>query len=448
MVITFTLAAAVLVLCRSMRAESLAAANQAASLQVASIERGAEQYVLAVLADQGEDARQLVEDNFAAVQVGDGYFWILRPNYEDAQMPVFGLSEESAKLNINYSSFDKVERLPVISYTAASSLLDWIDDDNDVERDGAETSYYVALQPPAEPYYCKNARLETVEEVLMVRGFTRAMVYGDGTAPPLGTRPGSFGSSGSFSTDPAVSHGLYDLMTIYSAEPNTTADGQQRINVNVSRSARAGMRDQLRTRLRTRLDKARADQIVDLVGDNRLHDAFEMYYRCKMTPDELDKVADDIGTTSDRVIRGRVNINTAPRDVLLCLDNLESADVDKLIAARPSVANIQPGQVSWIINAIGQKASDAQLGTQITTRTLQWSADILAVTGNGRAFKRCRIVVDTQSGTPTIIYRRDLTDRGWPMDKQILASLRTGQFASSGMGTASGMNMSRGGYSR
>src|SRR6185436_20995546 len=102
---------------------------------------------------------------------------------------------------------------------------------------------------------------------------------------------------------------------------------------------------QLRTRLRSRLEKSRADQIVDQVGENRLHDAFEMYYRCHMTADELDKVADDIGTTSDRIVRDRVNINTAPRSVLLCLDNLEPADVDKLVAARPSVSNIQPGQV-------------------------------------------------------------------------------------------------------
>ena len=56
-----------------------------------------------------------------------------------------------------------------------------------------------------------------------------------------------------------------------------------------------------------------------------------------------------------------------------------------------------------------------------------------------------------QSGTPQIIYRRELTDRGWPMDKQILASLRSGQYASaSGTagGMSGGMNMARGGYSR
>ena len=443
MVVTFALAATVLVLCRSMRAESLASANQAAAVQVCSIERGAEQYVLSILADQGEAARRLDENYFAAVQVGDGYFWILRPDYNDAQLPAFGLVEESGKLNINYSSFDKVDRLPIISYAASSSLMDWIDDDNNVERDGAETSYYVGLRDPAEPYYCKNARLETVEEVLLVRGWTRAMVYGDGTAPPLGIRSGTLGAGNGIGVDPAFSHGLYDLMTIYSVETNAAADGQTRINVNVSRSQRAGMREQLRTRLRARLDQARADQIVSLVGDNRLQDAFDLYFRCKLTAGEFDKVADDIGTTGEATLRGRVNINAAPRDVLLTLDNLESADVDKLIAARPSVQNIQPGQLSWVADALGQKA--VGLGQQITTRTFQWSADILAVTGNGRAFKRCRIVVDTRNGTPQIVYRRDLTDRGWPMDRQILASLRSGQFASRSLAVG-GMTGSRGGF--
>jgi len=32
-------------------------------------------------------------------------------------------------------------------------------------------------------------------------------------------------------------------------------------------------------------------------------------------------------------------------------------------------------------------------------------------------------------GTPVIIYRRDITNRGWPMDKTILAQLRAGQLA-------------------
>jgi hypothetical protein len=81
--------------------------------------------------------------------------------------------------------------------------------------------------------------------------------------------------------------------------------------------------------------------------------------------------------------------------------------------------------VSWVIEALQRKAIG--LGNLITTTTNQYSADILAASANGRAFKRVRIVVDASGTTPQIIYRREITDRGWPLDPQILASLRAGQ---------------------
>ena len=123
-------------------------------------------------------------------------------------------------------------------------------------------------------------------------------------------------------------------------------------------------------------------------------------------------------------VKGRINVNKATRDVLLCLPGLESADVDSLLAQRQGAT---PGDtsVAWVADALKEKAIG--LGDKITGKSYQYSADILAVSGNGRAFKRCRIVVNASGQTPQIVYRRDLTDRGWPMDPQILASLRAGQ---------------------
>ena len=131
--------------------------------------------------------------------------------------------------------------------------------------------------------------------------------------------------------------------------------------------------------------------------------------------------------------------------MLLCLPNLNSDDVDKLINARPSLDTVGADTTSlgWVITALGDKARG--LGTAITTRSLQYSADILAVSGNGRAFKRCRMVIDISSGTPVVRYRRDISDRGWPMDKSILLAIRAGQkpntYAASGMNSLGGGGM-------
>jgi len=145
MVISIALAGTVVVLCRSMRVEMQASANLAAAAEASSVERGAEQYILALLADYKSEIRSMSEEEFANVPVGNGYFWLLRPDYDDAALPVFGLIEESAKLNLNEVQYDELIRLPGMTYPAASSIMDWVDDDSNVERDGAEDEYYLSL---------------------------------------------------------------------------------------------------------------------------------------------------------------------------------------------------------------------------------------------------------------------------------------------------------------
>lgn len=427
MLVSFALASLVLVLCRGMRAENIAAANESAALQADAIERGAEQYVLGMLSQEGEETLNISEDQFNSVRVGDGYFWVLRPQFDDASMPTFGLMPESAKLNLNNASYDQLSLIPGMDYTSASSIMDWKDTDNNVERDGAESDYYLALP---DPYFCKSEAFETVEELLLVRGMTREVLYGDGTAPPLGQRGQMIVRDvTSISFEPQLARGLFDLFTVKSVEPNTAADGQQRININVDRDQRPAMRQRLLDRLKQRIDPARALQIVSKVGGDRMRNVFVMYYRCQLKPDELDKIADHISNSTSATLPGRININTAPREVLRTLPGLEDSDVDKLIAARPSAGDIKPGALSWVVQALGERTGAREfdeVASRITTHSYQWSADILAVSGNGRAFKRCRVIIDTQSGTPQIVYRRDLTQRGWPMDTQILASIRAG----------------------
>jgi len=56
------------------------------------------------------------------------------------------------------------------------ALADWLDRD-DQERDhGAESGYYQSLD---HPYSCANGPLSYPEELLLVKGFTRKIVYGD-----------------------------------------------------------------------------------------------------------------------------------------------------------------------------------------------------------------------------------------------------------------------------
>src|SRR5687767_14801762 len=87
--VTVAIAGMAMVLCRSVRVEAMASANHVASVQAAAVERGAEQYVLAMLAQQAESWMDLNESYFYAVPMTDGYFWLIRPDYGDQGLPLY-----------------------------------------------------------------------------------------------------------------------------------------------------------------------------------------------------------------------------------------------------------------------------------------------------------------------------------------------------------------------
>ncbi len=61
------------------------------------------------------------------------------------------------------------------------AIKDWIDRDNDTDF-GAENSYYQTLE---EPYSCKNAPLDSLEELLLIRGITKELLYGREDQPGI-----------------------------------------------------------------------------------------------------------------------------------------------------------------------------------------------------------------------------------------------------------------------
>jgi type II secretory pathway component PulK len=450
LLVIFSLASLVLVLGSSTRVELSVSSNLAASVQASAVERGAEQYVCSVLAEYGTTLdTDLTDDDFAAVPVGDGYFWVCRTDFGDDPIRLFGPVDEGSKLNVNYATYEQLMKLPNMTPEVAGSIVDWHDADETPTNGGAESSYYGTLP---SPYQAKNDSYETVEELLLVQGVSRELLYGTSEAPPLGQQASSRGASGQQATDVQTARGLYDLLTVYSKERPTAAAAAAGGGDNAKDGlpAKISIRDRtqrgdLRELLVKTFGDSRGSALGGLIGTDEYTDVFTFAVRLNMTGEEFDKIADRLTTTAapqrgqpaapTAVPQGRINVNLAPRDVLLCLPDLDASDVDKLIAQRQSN---QPGTTTlgWVLDALKEKSAD--LGKYITGASGgRYSADIVAVSGNGKAFRHVRIVVDASSSSsssssttttgPKIIFRRDFTDRGWPMDPQILASLRGGR---------------------
>jgi len=226
MILVFAIAALVLTLGLAMRVEASASANVAAEREATAIVRGAEQYVMAVLAESTDPIDLLDESYFEEVPLGGGYFWILRPAYDDPAMPVFGITDETCKIDLNTfaSAYERLSEMPVLTDELAASIIDWGDEDeNPTEGFGAESQVYASRTPGHD---AKNAPYESVEELMLVDGMTSELLYGDGTAPPIG-QAGLSADQGYFQGEGDRPRGPFDLFTVWGVEAEASRDGKR-----------------------------------------------------------------------------------------------------------------------------------------------------------------------------------------------------------------------------
>ncbi len=154
----------------------------------------------------------------------------------------FGLEDESNRLNLNVlAELEKQKAgagkqllmsLPGMTEETADAILDWLDADDEQRQYGAEADYYSSLSPSYAP---RNGPLTSVEELLLVRDVTPALLFGADT-----NRNGVLDANesagqaieGVDNSDGSMNLGWSAYLTIYSAEFNLRADGTPKIDLN------------------------------------------------------------------------------------------------------------------------------------------------------------------------------------------------------------------------
>lgn len=153
----------------------------------------------------------------------------------------FGLSDESGKLNLNaLLSWDLDEEqqalvlmaLPGVTEDLADAILDYIDSDEEPRLFGAESDYYQSISALA---FAKNAPLESIDELLMVRGMTPEILFGEDANRNGLLDPSEDDGPASLPIDNAdgvLQVGLAQYLTIHSQESNARLDGAPKIAIN------------------------------------------------------------------------------------------------------------------------------------------------------------------------------------------------------------------------
>lgn len=382
------------------------------------------------------------------------------------RLPIrFGAMDEAGRINLNAlmqldSSgkilHDVLMKLPNMTEEIANSIIDWIDPDENVRSGGAESQYYAARTPP---YRCKNAPLDSIEELLLVKGITPELLFGSDR-----NRNGEFDGDES-STAGAFDAGWAPYFTVYSRERNVDSTGAARTNINsrdiqtlattlpslVSQDvsdfilgyrlfdivsgnppmgARAGTPAQLATQVRQAsggifnqprrslssfFSLVNAQVQVTIQGEVYLFDSplKDVAKQREVFPILFDKCT----TQTALDLPGKININTAPRAVLATLPGLEDY-VDFLIERRPAPNSAEAADEiyqspAWLLTEAELKPETLQtIERYITSRTQVYRVQSVGYFDGPGPMVRIEAVIDANGGKPRIIYYRDLTELG------------------------------------
>lgn len=384
------------------------------------------------LYDNPEDFRnQFVCDDGA----NKWYFTIYAPSAPACDKPRFGLIDEAAKINLNVASEQTIRSLLARWENGdelADALLDYRDSDSETRSQGAEQDYYDTLKIP---YTIKNGRLTTLEELLMVKGFTGPIVYGEDANLNGLLDPNEDDGDATFppdNSDGKLDTGLMETATTSSYERSNASSDKIDLNGDGSKLAQSPLPQQAVRFITAYLED----------GNRFGHpsELLEMTYTLKSDSKKFPnlkkgaKVESGVGekelpdlmsrfiaspAARRRTIPGLVNVNTASKEVLTIL--LNNAQLASAIAnARADLTPADMATTAWLFTkGIVDAPTYKKIAPLLSTCTYQYRVRCVGFGVPCGRFRVLEAQIDLARATPRIIYLRDLTRLGLPFAMEI-----------------------------
>ena len=420
-------------------------------------------------------------------------FTLYGPNFDQPRDTRYGFTDECARLDLNVatqqqlftlfsqvippsSDQNKVEDLDILVF----SLLDWRSPGTRASPRGAKDDYYGALKPP---YRAKSAPFSTVEELLLVRGFTAWVVFGEDYNQNGLLDPNEDDGDTSFPPDNAdgeLYRGVAPYLTVWSQDMDTTGDNSPRVNLNMQDL------DKLRNALeeaqingnlisyieRVRSSGARFNSVMNLIpappppepegdgsnattppastqpsgsdatsqpdnenagggpggltdqngatgrSENQATGAAPVYQNLTDeeppgTYDDLPEILDRLTVNPSPFFQGRINVSTAPREVLATIDGLTPAQVDAIVAARKELRSEDKSTPAWLLTqGVLDETKFRQILDRITTKASVYRIESVGYADHIGVVSRIMMVIQMRGPIPQVMYYRNLDSLG------------------------------------
>ena len=361
--------------------------------------------------------------------------------------------EANGSSSADTSARNLLMALPGMTEDVADAILDWLDEDSEPREFGAEAEYYNGLSPAYSP---RNGQIETVEELLLVRGVTPQLLFGADVNRNGTIDAGEMDQSGAaMATDTqTLSTGWASRLTLYSRENNVNSMGASRINLNEDnlQTLYESLQDVVpeewaifivayrqngayegsetgETYSSGELDLSQASktkftQVLDLVG-KKVQVKFSGAENATILQSPFGEDLVSMGTymstlmdlvtiVTDPVIHGRININQAPRDILLGIPGMTEEIAEQIIGQRdPSAADPAYGHETRLLTQ-GLVTLDEMRSLMpfVCAGGDAYRAQVIGYYDDGRAASRLEVVLDATQQPARVLLWRDISHLG------------------------------------
>lgn len=362
------------------------------------------------------------DEDMADVELAGGTFSVIHGSDEPEPTKRYGVGDECAKLNLNVATKDQLMKLPEMTEEIAAAILDWRDGDEDPKPLGAERAYYDGLD---HPYTIRNGQFRTVRELLLVRGVMPELFYGeDANLNGLLDANENDGETSEpmDNADGVLQRGWFAYVTIYSYEKNVTGSGGRRLNLNTATEDTLGSRLSLEKWAAKSIVTARQGKrdnkfthLVDLLDvrrDSRAgnEDEADLNYRSNeeqntpVTKAIFQRIVDELTLTDERVVAGRINVNTASMTVLMTLPEINEELASAIIRNREGFGGGYQS-IGDLFNVVGiTKDRFGKIENSVTVRSCTFRILSEGYASSGLAKATLESVVDRSEAVPRILY--------------------------------------------
>lgn len=231
--------------------------------------------------------------------------------------------DASGRVDLNTAAQQQLERLPLTN-EQVESLLDWRSVEVAPRPEGAKDEYYNGL---TYAYNTALRPLRSVDELLMVRGFTPATLY----QPTEVNNSSQFIAQGDVTQQPL----LADLVMVGQLSAPVVVQGQQQVNANQASGQQIGA--------------AIGNIPLGLqIAQNRPYTSMQdLLTRNNVTTETVGPILDSLTVSTEEEFAGRVNLNTAPEAVLNTIPAF-TPDVSQAIVQRQDAGITTLGEIAAI----------------------------------------------------------------------------------------------------